>query len=75
VTTGIAAGLEDGDVVTGVELVRDREPGDTGADPIRTARTEDKSLDANSSGSRSIIAIIVGTEVRVVARCALAAAI
>jgi hypothetical protein len=43
-------------------------PSETGAEPIRTAETADKSVRSSSAVSRNIIAIIVGTEVRVVAR-------
>ena len=43
-------------------------PSETGAKPIRTAVTADKSLRSSSAVSRNIMAIIVGTEVRVVAR-------
>src|SRR5207248_6338075 len=50
-----------------VSLTAAMSAGDTGAEPIRTALTDDRSARAKSSGSRSSIDIIVGTEVSAVA--------
>ena len=57
-----------------VSLTAAMSAGDTGAEPIRTALTDDRSASAKSSDPRSSIAIIVGTDVSAVARCVLAAA-
>ena len=43
---------------------------ETGAEPMRMAVTEDRSVRASRASSRSSMAIIVGTEVSAVTRCA-----